>query len=417
MEEELSRHQYQSLLNSVALLNSKMTIDEILEVVMREITQQLQADRSTLYIVDRKNEELWSKIVQGEEKLTITLPIGTGVAGWVAKEGKMVNISDAYQDNRFNPEVDKKSGYRTESILCVPVKARNGRVIAVMQVLNKKSGKFHKSDELFLSLYAEHVAIAIQNALYFKQAMEKQRMERELKITAELQRFFLKKENMKSVQFEINQQVTNMFYVGGDFIYSWRHKGDIYFLLADVMGHGVGAALVSANLQGILYMLRDRSLHMLQLVKHLNRHVLNLYGGKKFITGILGRIHEDSGLITYVRCGHVYPIIIKPIGEEPYYEILKSQGPPLGIREEAEFETKSVKLNAGDIFFSCSDGLLENPAQLQKSLSLEEVGAFLLANHFHPVNQLTQILLRDLPLGHASKCKEDDCMIFLMKKV
>lgn len=119
-------------------------IDELLTVVMSRVTKAMKADRSTLFIVDQERRVIWSKVAQGTEPFTV--PMGRGISGYVAQTGETLNIPDAYQDERFNPEVDRRTGYKTNSILCMPVKDREGVVIAVIQAINKLDGIFSEQD-------------------------------------------------------------------------------------------------------------------------------------------------------------------------------------------------------------------------------------------------------------------------------
>lgn len=144
---------------------SAKTIDALLTDVMVHVTKAMNADRSTLFIVDPETGILWSKVAQKTEP--ITLPSGKGVSGWAALTGETVNIRDAYSDSRFNPEVDLRTGYQTRSILCMPVKNREGKVIAVIQAINKINGYFSADDEEFLRALSAQIQLAIENsALY-----------------------------------------------------------------------------------------------------------------------------------------------------------------------------------------------------------------------------------------------------------
>src|SRR6266545_8336505 len=118
-------------------LSSALDLDGLLALIMEKITILMEADRSTLYLFSEDGSELWSKVAQGGEVLEIRLRVGEGIAGWVARSGETVNIPDAYSDRRFYPAVDLRSGYRTRSILCMPMEARGGQRIGVIQVLNK----------------------------------------------------------------------------------------------------------------------------------------------------------------------------------------------------------------------------------------------------------------------------------------
>ena len=134
---------------------------------MSEATRMLDAERSTLFLNDERAGELWSQVGQGLDTLQIRLPNHLGIAGAVFTSGKSINIPYAYADLRFNPGFDRKTGFFTRSILCVPVVNQQGKVIGVTQVLNKRSGPFTLEDEQRLKAFTAQVSIALQNAQLF----------------------------------------------------------------------------------------------------------------------------------------------------------------------------------------------------------------------------------------------------------
>jgi len=145
-------------------VNSETELDRLLQRVMAETTDLMRADRSSLFLLDKEKGELWSRIAQGMESREIRFPADRGIAGYVATTGERLNIPDAYEDPRFNPEVDKKTGYRTQSILCLPVLNHRREIIGVIQVLNKEEGPFTEEDERILSCVADQVAVALEDA-------------------------------------------------------------------------------------------------------------------------------------------------------------------------------------------------------------------------------------------------------------
>ncbi len=167
-------------------LSSEGDLDSLLELIMQKVTELMEADRSTLYLMTEDGGQLWSKVAQADvsEKVMIRLPVGDGVAGWVAKTREVVNIPDAYADQRFQPAFDLKSGYRTRSILSVPMTGAQGSLVGVLQVLNKADGAFTRSDEELMLALSSQAAIAIENArLYHSivtQNRELQRARRDL---------------------------------------------------------------------------------------------------------------------------------------------------------------------------------------------------------------------------------------------
>lgn len=164
---ERERRKLVALQEIGSLLGSTLDLNELLAQIVDRITEVVDADRSTLYLLDDETGELWAKVAQGEEMVEIRLRVGDGIAGSVAKSGKSLNIKDAYQDTRFDAEWDRRTGYRTRSILCVPMKNQHGRTIGAVQVLNKAGGHFTPSDEGILRSLAAQAAVSIENSKLF----------------------------------------------------------------------------------------------------------------------------------------------------------------------------------------------------------------------------------------------------------
>ena len=161
------RKQELEFINIVSEMTSDIKLGSLLQKVMGEATRMLNAERSTLFLHDEKTNELWSEVGQGLESLQIRLPCHVGIAGAVFMSSKTINIPYAYADLRFNPAFDKKTGFFTRSILCVPVINKQGRTIGVTQVLNKRGGPFINEDEARLRAFTAQVSIALENAKLF----------------------------------------------------------------------------------------------------------------------------------------------------------------------------------------------------------------------------------------------------------
>ena len=154
-------------------LGTTLDLDQLLELILQKLTEALEADRATLYLLDEANDELVSRIVQGRDVQSIRLKVGHGIAGHVAKTGKSLHVRDPYKDPRFNPEWDMLTGYRTKSILAAPMKNHLGRTIGVIQVLNKKRGEFTETDAVILAALATQAAISIDNSRLFLSVTQK----------------------------------------------------------------------------------------------------------------------------------------------------------------------------------------------------------------------------------------------------
>ena len=156
----------QHFLRATALSNDaafQSLLEEDLFAFTRKLSKLLNADRSSLFIVDRKTETLWLRVTENLPDKEVRIPMGTGIAGAVAASGESIRVDDAYSDPRFNPDVDKRLGYKTQSILCLPVKNHDGKVFAVAQLLNRKDGKpFDANDEARYKEFLESIGVVLQ---------------------------------------------------------------------------------------------------------------------------------------------------------------------------------------------------------------------------------------------------------------
>jgi len=156
-------------------LGSTLDLDQLLELILGKITELLEADRATLYLLDEARGMLISRVILARDVRSIELPLGEGIAGHVAKHGKIARVKDAYRDKRFQRTWDDLTGYRTRSILAAPMKNHVGRTIGVVQVLNKHAGKgeFSQHDEELLSALATQAAVSIDNSRLFLSVIQK----------------------------------------------------------------------------------------------------------------------------------------------------------------------------------------------------------------------------------------------------
>ena len=152
----------------VSLIASEILLEPLLEKILAAATQLLGADRGALFLYDPSRHELYSRVAGGVASREIRFPANAGIAGECFSTGTPISIDDAYRDPRFNPEVDKGTGYRTRNILCMPISTKGGNKVGVMEVLNKKQGSFTVGDQRRLIALCAQAAVSIENAQLFE---------------------------------------------------------------------------------------------------------------------------------------------------------------------------------------------------------------------------------------------------------
>ena len=168
---ERARREEEKMLEVANAISTELQLEPLLAKIMSATTELLGADRSTLFMYDKKEDQLWSQVAEGVGTKEIRFPSNAGIAGSVFTSRETLNIPDAYADARFNPEIDKKTGYKTNNMLCMPVINKAGDAIGVTQVLNKHTGPFNAADEKRLRAFSSQAAIALENAQLFEDVL------------------------------------------------------------------------------------------------------------------------------------------------------------------------------------------------------------------------------------------------------
>jgi HD-GYP domain-containing protein (c-di-GMP phosphodiesterase class II) len=150
------------------MIAAETHLDSLLTIIAEEVRNILTADRCSVFLVDPYKGELWTKIALGMEEKILRIPLGQGIAGFVAKTGSAVNIRDAYKDTRFAQDLDRITGYQTRSVLAVPLRGRDGKSLGVFEVLNKSKGAFTEEDEGLLRILATMAGSFIENATLYE---------------------------------------------------------------------------------------------------------------------------------------------------------------------------------------------------------------------------------------------------------
>jgi len=152
-------------------LHGERNFDLLLKKILHRLTEVMRAERSSLFLLDEDERELRSEVAEGSEEISVA--VGVGIAGEVARTGQSLNIPDVYRDSRFNPIFDHRSGFHTHSLLTAPLKTPRGGVIGVVQVLNKMDGQpFSTEDEELAEAFASIAAVAIETNQLFRELQQ-----------------------------------------------------------------------------------------------------------------------------------------------------------------------------------------------------------------------------------------------------
>jgi len=404
-----------SLLEISYAVKSGNDLQTILEFVMDECMRIMKAEAASLMLMDKENNELEFRVAlgpKGKDIKPFRLAVGKGIAGWVAKYGKPLLIPDAYKDNRFNPDFDKKSGFKTKSILCVPMTYKS-KIIGVLQVLNRKDGStFQKSDLRIFTIFASMAALAIENTRLFYSVLDKEMLERDLSIAAEIQRLMIPIK-LPEVEGIISK---------GTYLPSKEVGGDIYgifpvndnetvFCIGDVSGKGVSGALLVSTLHATLKAYLEFTTDILLIVKKLNELILEISTKDKFITFFIAYYNRVNSELIYINAGHNPPYLLQR-GEEAAK--VKTNGMALGVMPY-EYKTTKIKITNDDLLVLYTDGLVEAWDERKKAFGDKKLQTIVNLHNEFNCGLLHDLILQYANLHTENVAKADDFALLVLQ--
>ncbi|HLZ50038.1 MAG TPA: SpoIIE family protein phosphatase [Candidatus Acidoferrum sp.] len=411
-----------SIIEATKKLNSTLDLGELIHIILQIATRQTGAERGTVFLVDRERNEIWSLVGLGLEQQVIRLPADRGIAGWVAREGAAVRLENAYEDPRFEPDIDRKLGFKTHQLLCLPIRNEAGAIIGVLQLLNKQEG-FSGEDEAFLDALSAHVALALEKAQLHRERVEKEKMERDLALAREIQAGFLPDAPpaFPGIEIAVSHRASQM--VGGDYYDFLAVQAEgreaLLLVVADVEGKGAASALVMANVQATLHALADHVEPLEKLPATINHKLLMgsraaMAQGRatKYLSMFLALVESGGRNFRYVNAGHVPPAVIRADGR---VEWLETGGTIVGLLPEVQFECGTVALAQGDLLVACTDGITEAMDAVGTEFGRRRLVELVTGLRQDSPEKIMQAVLREVEKHSRGGTYEDDRILLVMK--
>jgi sigma-B regulation protein RsbU (phosphoserine phosphatase) len=375
-ELERSVNIYRGLVEVSALINSITDFNELLSAILDVAGRVMHAEASSLFLINESTGDLELVIARGPVEAALSHPIriprGRGIASWVRENHRSVLVVDAYKDARFYPELDRSSGFVTRSILCIPLFQQETE-IGVLQVLNPSDKPhFDRVDLEAFEAYGNLVATAIAKMRAIERERERKQLEKDLALATEIQHSFLPDVLPSTELLTVASHYRPARNIAGDFYDVFeRSEGVFYFVVGDVSGKGVSAALLMAQAISMLRLIVHRGMSPTDALAKWNNRLCDRTIHGMFITAILGRIFPEERLIEFAVAGHCPPWLRFEDGtvEEP--PILAA--PPLGIIRDQTYELNQIYLLPRSHAVFYTDGLIESFNADRKPMSAERV--------------------------------------------
>ncbi len=341
------------------VISSTLDLQELMTIVMEKAKGVMNAEACSILLYNKETKKLEFEVALGGEDSTsallkkkIILDMGQGIAGWVAKNKKLLVIKDVKNDKRFFQDADKMTGFITKSIIAVPLIGRRG-LIGVAEIINPGKKEY---DLEILEILSTHFAIAIENAYYHRESLEKERLKQELEIAASLQKSFLPEVPMfQKGRITVSAVNIPAKQVGGD-LYDIIEPvdGAVGVFIGDVSGKGVSAALYMAK---IISDFRYNALTVgtPEIVMNRLNSVLSKAPRGMFLTAAYMIIDSATADLQVSVAGHP-PFLW--VAKNNVQAVSVPSGPPLGI-VPGEYPLNRLSLEKGDKLVLLTDGVFD----------------------------------------------------------
>jgi len=397
-------------------IESGEDIQALLEAIIKKCMVIMRAEAASLMLLNEEKNELEFRIAlgpKGKEVKPLKLPVGQGIGGWVAQEGRPLLIPDAYLDSRFDPSFDKKTGYITKSILCVPLKHKD-KIVGVVQALNRLDGRpFTQEDLRTFNLFANLAALAIENSRLLYTAIEKEKFDKDLVVATEIQRLIIPHHLPKVTNLEMSGIYIPSKGVGGDFYSVFPiNENETVFCIADATGKGIPGAIMVSTLHATLKAYLDFTSDLILILNKLNHLIEELSSSDRFITLFIASYDKRTNEFAYINAGHCPPLLFRKKNKP---QKLSKGGVCIGV-VPFEYELTKFKLEKGDTLLMYTDGVIEAKNDQGELFTEERLIQTVLDKHA----QSCEVIQDEITLRVLDHCGDqplsDDFTLFIIRR-
>jgi phosphoserine phosphatase len=383
----------------------------LLGTIIDAACQVLDCERATVFLFDAATRELYSRVATGGE--SIRFPADRGIAGAAAQQRVVVNVPDAYADPRFNPEIDKRTGFRTRNLLTFPLENLDGELMGVLQALNKSGGPFTTADEDLARVLSAQAGVALHRYLLLEQYTEKQRMARDLELARKIQQALFPKTSPAIPGYEVAGWNCPADETGGDcYDFIPLDDGRYAFLLADATGHGIGAALVIAQCRSLVRVMLSVTQDLSAVAARVNQMLCHDLMDDRFVTAFVGVLDPQRHRLEYLSAGQGPLLFVSSAGTETR----GAGGLPLAILDDFAAEVEHFDFAPGATAVLLTDGFYEATGPRGEQFGEERLIAFVQRRPDLPLDALVQQLHAEVRQFTNETPQTDDLTAILIRR-
>jgi phosphoserine phosphatase RsbU/P len=401
------------LLQVTRILALEVDLATLLDTIVAEARHAIACERAILYQFDAKRNVLSATAGLNRE---LRLRLDQGVQGFVARKRTMVNLSDATSDGRWDPEHDQATGFRTETVLALPLIApRDGRLLGVLEFLNNHGGPFCSDDEALALAFGHHAAAALDRARLIDEIHARKELETSLSVAREIQRRFMP----TSVPQFTGYEAATWWYpneaVGGDYCdVIALEDGRIALCVADVSGHGLGPSLLMASVRAALRTLLTQKSDAQQLLERVATVLADDFD-RMFVTMIVALVDPKSHTVEFANAGHAPALLYRAASGG--FETLDSTGLPLGVLDKPACPLGPLlQLEPGDLLLLGTDGIVEAMDDRGNQFGTDRLKQLISRLARLPLPDVVRNIGREVELHYIGDSPPDDLTVLALRR-
>jgi len=395
-------------------LAAPFDLDTMLTEVVDVSRNILDADRGTVFLYDELTDELVVRVAT--ELGTIRIPANKGIVGESAQTHKLINVPDCYADDRFNRDIDKKTGYRSRCMLTIPLLGFEDSLVGVLQILNKNDGVFDEQDEFIATALAAQAAVVLHRAKITEQIIESEKLDREIAVARDVQIGTLPKE-MPTIDgygfagaFEPTDQTGGDLY---DFVQLDEHR--LFLLMGDATGHGIGPALSATQVRAMLRVALRLQSSLDDAFMHINDQLCDDLPDDRFVTGFFGLLDATQHRVSFHSGGQGPIMHYRAASGE--YDWHPATTFPLGYLPQSDLAAPlEIDLAPGDILGLISDGIYEYENEQGVQFGQQGVASVIDQLPDGDADQVVAEIMRAVRQHGGSVPQADDITIVLARR-
>lgn len=413
-DSQLKEQALQQILDVTRKLAAPYDLDTMLAEVVDAARSILRAERGTVFLYEAETDELVVRVGTGLD--SIRMPADKGIVGESAQTRELINVPDCYADQRFNRDIDKRTGYRSRCMLTIPLIGYEDSLVGVLQILNKHDGVFDDQDEFIATALAAQAAVVLHRVKITETMLATEKLDREITVARDVQLGTLPKQMPSVPGYDVGGTFSPTDQTGGD-LYDFVPLSEyqLFLLMGDATGHGIGPALSATQVRAMLRVALRLGAGLDDTFVHINDQLVQDLPDDRFVTGFFGLLDAEKHSVRF-HSGGQGPIMHFHAADGEF-DWHPASTFPLGYVEQTQLaQATEIKMQPGDILGLISDGIYEYENEAGEQFGEERLAQVISAHGPGDMQGLVQEIMQATRTHGGRVPQADDITIVLVHR-